>query len=61
MAGTGYAQNQVIKLPKRQLSRQEVFRQIEKQTDLSIDYNNSKVGGLIKVKLTLLAEISDKC
>ena len=53
VAGTGYAQNQVIKLPKRQLSRQEVFRQIEKQTDLSIDYNNSKVGGLIKVKINV--------
>lgn len=53
MAGTGYAQNQVIQLPEKSISRQEIFKQIEKQTKLSVDYSHSKVANIIKEKINI--------
>lgn len=37
------AQNQQIKLSSNQLSIQKVFQEIEKQTNLSVDYNQSRL------------------
>ena len=38
-----YAQQQTIRLPEKALTLQEIFKQIEKQTQLSVDYNSNKV------------------
>lgn len=43
VSGTLYAQNQKINLPKGTITIQRVFQEIEKQTDLSVDYNQSKL------------------
>lgn len=53
MVGKGYAQNQIIQLPEKSISRQEIFKQIEKQTELSVDYNHSKVAEIIKQKINI--------
>ena len=39
----GNAQNQRITLPKEALTIQKVFQEIEKQTNLSVDYNQSRL------------------
>lgn len=43
------AQNQKINLPKESLTILEVFQEIEKQTDLSVDYNHSRLNSSRKV------------
>lgn len=53
IAGAGHAQNQVIQLPKKSITIQEVFKQIEKQTKLSVDYNNKKVSNVIREKVNI--------
>lgn len=57
IAGAGHAQNQVIQLPKKSITIQEVFKQIEKQTKLSVDYNNKKCLMSFEKKLTFLMAI----
>jgi TonB-linked SusC/RagA family outer membrane protein len=39
----GNAQNQKITLPKGTITIQQIFQEIEKQTDLSVDYNQSRL------------------
>lgn len=39
----GHAQNQKINIPTGKLTIQQVFREIEKQTDFSVDYNKSRL------------------
>ena len=51
--GEGYAQQQVVQLPEKEITLKEVFRQIEKQTQLSVDYNHSKVSELMDKKVVL--------
>lgn len=43
ISGTVYSQNQKINLSKGTTTIQKVFQEIEKQTDLSVDYNQSKL------------------
>lgn len=38
-----FAQQQVIRLPQKSITLQEVFQQIEKQTNLSVDYKKNDV------------------
>lgn len=52
-AGEGYAQQQVVQLPEKEITLKEVFKQIEKQTQLSVDYNHSKVSELMDKKVVL--------
>lgn len=52
-AGEGYAQQQVVQLPEKEITLKEVFKQIEKQTQLSVDYNHSKVSELMGKKVVL--------
>jgi hypothetical protein len=40
---TADAQNQTINLPSGALSIQSVFQEIEKQTNLSVDYNHTRL------------------
>ena len=47
-AGEAYAQQQIIRLPEKALTLQEIFKQIEKQTQLSVDYNNNKVTDAVR-------------
>lgn len=42
-SGSAFGQNQKISLPKGTTTLQKVFQEIEKQTDLSVDYNQSKL------------------
>ncbi|GKG72565.1 SusC/RagA family TonB-linked outer membrane protein [Parabacteroides sp. AM58-2XD] len=42
-SGSIFGQNQKISLPKGTTTLQKVFQEIEKQTDLSVDYNQSKL------------------
>lgn len=42
-SGSAYTQNQKISIPKGTTTLQKVFQEIEKQTDLSVDYNQSKL------------------
>lgn len=37
-----FAQQQVIRLPQKSITLQEVFQQIEKQTNLSVDYKKKR-------------------
>lgn len=43
VSGAVYGQNQKINLPEGTFTIQRVFQEIEKQTDLSVDYNQSKL------------------
>ena len=43
ISGAVGAQNQRIKLPSNSLSIQKVFKEIEKQTNLSVDYNQTRL------------------
>ena len=52
-AGEGFAQTQQIQLPKNQITIKEVFRQIEKQTKLSIGYNYNKLSKVIDKKVSI--------
>ena len=49
-AGEVYAQQQVIRLPEKAMTLQEIFKQIEKQTQMSVDYNNNKVTDAVRKK-----------
>lgn len=48
-----FAQTQQIQFPKKQITIKEVFKEIEKQTQLSIDYNHSKVSQSLDKKVSL--------
>ena len=41
-SGSIYSQNQKISIPKGTTTLQKVFQEIEKQTNMSVDYNQSK-------------------
>lgn len=41
-SGSAYTQNQKISIPKGTTTLQKVFQEIEKQTNMSVDYNQSK-------------------
>lgn len=43
VSGTLYSQNQMINLPKGANTIQIIFQEIERQTNLSVDYNQSKL------------------
>jgi len=51
---TGNAQNQKINLPKGSITIQKVFLEIEKQTDLSVDYNQSRLDIYKHVNIQLI-------
>ncbi len=42
-AFVGHAQNQTINLPAGKLTIQKIFQEIEKQTDMSVDYNQTRL------------------
>lgn len=48
-----YAQKQHIQLPKNQITIEDVFKQIEKQTNFSIGYNHSKLSNIIGKKVSV--------
>lgn len=62
-SGAVYGQNQKINLAKGTTTIQKVFQEIEKQTDLSVDYNQSKINIskqiIIKEQSKTLAKILD--
>lgn len=47
-AGQMYAQQQGIRLPQKAMTLQEIFKEIEEQTRMSVDYNNSKVTDAVR-------------
>lgn len=47
------AQNQMIRLPQYRTTIQEIFQQIEKQTQLSVDYNYSQISDILKKEVTV--------
>ena len=51
IAGGIIAQNQIINLPSGSLSIQQIFKEIEKQTNLSIDYNQTRLNTSKKIIL----------
>ncbi len=54
LSGETFAQQQMVKIPQQQLTLKELFKEIEKQTQLSIGYNHSKLSKFIiqKVKVS---------
>lgn len=52
-AGETFSQTQQIKLPQHQLTIQEIFNYIEKQTQFSVGYNHSKVSETISKKVSV--------
>jgi len=50
-AGIVSAQQQVIQLPTGKVSIQRIFQEIEKQTNLSIDYNQSRFNNSRQVEI----------
>lgn len=52
-AGETFAQQQMVNIPQQQLTLKELFKQIEKQTQLSVGYNHSKVSKYIGRKVTV--------
>lgn len=59
-SGIVSAQNQRIKLSKTDVTLLEVFKQIEKQTQLSVDYNQSKLSNVIRNKVNVQGETLTK-
>lgn len=52
-AGEVFSQTQQIQLPQQQLTIEEIFKQIERQTQLSVGYNNGKVADIIYKKVSV--------
>ena len=46
-----YAQNQRVKMPGNQMTVAQLFREIESQTGMSVDYDASKVDVSAKVSV----------
>ncbi|MDR1092081.1 MAG: SusC/RagA family TonB-linked outer membrane protein, partial [Prevotella sp.] len=61
---TGKAQNQNINLPKEAITIQQIFQEIEKQTDMSVDYNQSRLDVTRQITLSsakiLLSTVLDE-
>lgn len=43
----------MIRLPQYRTTIQEIFQQIEKQTQLSVDYNYSQISDILKKEVTV--------